>query len=111
VRAGKLTLLGLLIDKRLPSAAELPTVNEGATVKGVNMQIWAGIGGPPGLPAPIVERLNATVRDILTDKEFNDRRIRNGDLPVTPMSAAEFGRFLGTEVEKFRTLATGMKLE
>ncbi|MCD0418373.1 tripartite tricarboxylate transporter substrate binding protein [Rubrivivax sp. JA1024] len=111
VRAGKLTLLGLLIDKRLPSAPELPTVNEGAAVKGVNMQIWAGIGGPPGLPAPIVETLNATVRDILTDKEFNERRIRNGDLPVTPMSAAEFGRFLGTEVEKFRTLATGMKLE
>jgi tripartite-type tricarboxylate transporter receptor subunit TctC len=111
VRAGKLTLLGLLIDKRLPSAPELPTVNEGATVKGVNMQIWAGIGGPPGLPVSIVETLNATVRDILTDKEFNDRRIRNGDLPVTPMSAAEFGRFLGTEVEKFRALATGMKLE
>lgn len=111
VRAGKLTLLGLLIDKRLTSAPELPTVNEGAAVKGVNMQIWAGIGGPPGLPASIVETLNATVRDILTDKEFNERRIRNGDLPVTPMSAAEFGRFLGTEVEKFRTLATGMKLE
>lgn len=111
VRAGKLTLLGLLIDKRLTSAPELPTVNEGAAVKGVKMQIWAGIGGPPGLPASIVETLNATVRDILTDKEFNERRIRNGDLPVTPMSAAEFGRFLGTEVEKFRTLATGMKLE
>lgn len=111
VRSGKLTLLGLLIDKRLPSAPDLPTVNDGTTVKGVNMQIWAGIGGPPGLPAAVVEKLNTTVRDILVDKEFNDRRLRNGDIPVTPMTAAEFGRFLGTEVEKFRTLATGMKLE
>ena len=111
VRAGKLTLLGLLVDKRLPSAPELPTVNEGAAVKGVTMQIWAGIGGPPGLPAPVVETLNATVRDILLDKDFNERRIRNGDLPVTPISAAEFGRFLAAEVDKFRALATGMKLE
>ena len=111
VRAGKLTLLGLLLDKRLPSAPELPTVNEGSAVKGVTMQIWAGIGGPPRLPAPVVETLNATVRDILLDKEFNERRIRNGDLPVTPISAGEFGRFLAAEVDKFRALATGMKLE
>lgn len=111
VRTGKLTLLGLLVDKRLPTAPELPTVNEGTVFKGVTMQIWAGIGGPPGLPAPVVETLNATVREILLDKEFNERRVRNGDLPVTPMSAAEFGRFLAAEVDKFRALATGMKLE
>jgi hypothetical protein len=30
---------------------------------------------------------------------------------VTPISAAEFGRFLAAEVDKFRALATGMKLE
>lgn len=111
VRAGKLTLLGLLIDKRLPSAPDLPTVNDGGAVKGVNMQIWAGIGGPSGLPTAVVEKLNTTARDILLDKEFNERRIRNGDLPVTPMTAVEFGRFLGVEVDKFRALATGMKLE
>lgn len=111
VRAGKLSLLGLLTDKRLPSAPELPTVNEGVAIKGVSMQIWAGIGGPPGLPAAVVEKLNATVRDILLDKEFNERRIRNGDLPVAPVSAAEFGKFLAAEVDKFRALASGMKLE
>lgn len=111
VRSGKLTLLGLLVDKRLPSAPELPTVNEGAAVKGVNMEIWAGIGGPPGLPPAVVERLNATVREILLDKDFNERRLKNGDLPVTPITAAEFGRFLNAEVEKFRSLAAGMKLE
>ena len=111
VRAGKLTLLGLLVDKRLPSAPDVPTVNEGSAVKGVSMQIWAGIGGPAGLPADIVERLNAAVRDILVDKDFNERRLKNGDLPVTPLSAAEFGKFLAAETDKFRKLATGMKLE
>lgn len=111
VRGGKLTLLGLLVGKRLPSAPELPTVNEGTAIKGVNMEIWAGIGGPPGLPTVVVERLNAAVREILLDKDFNERRIKNGDLPVTPITAAEFGRFLDAEVEKFRSLAVGMKLE
>lgn len=111
VRAGKLTLLGLLVDKRLPSAPDLPTVNDGSVVKGVSMQIWAGIGGPGGLPADVVDKLNTTVRDILVDKDFNERRLRNGDLPVAPLSAAEFGRFLAAEVDKFRRLAVGMTLQ
>lgn len=111
VRAGKLTLLGLLIDKRLPSAPDVQTINEGSLVRGVSMQIWAGIAGPAGLPADVVDILNATVRDILVNKDFNERRLKNGDLPVAPLSAAEFGKFLGAETDKFRKLASGMKLE
>ena len=111
VRSGKLAMLGLMVAQRLPSVAELPTVNEGRSVRGVSMQIWAALAGPPGLPAPIAERLNAAVREILVDRDFNERRTRNGDVPVAPMSVAEFARFLAAETEKYRTLAAGMKLE
>lgn len=111
VRSGKLTLLGLLTEKRLPGAAELPTVNEGTSVKNLSMQIWAALAGPTGMPPEIVEKLNAVTRDILLDKEYNERRTRNGDIPVAPVSAAEFGRFLNSEVEKYRSLAAGMTLE
>nr|HMS78867.1 tripartite tricarboxylate transporter substrate binding protein [Burkholderiaceae bacterium] len=111
VRSGKLAMLGLMVAQRLPSVAELPTVNEGRSVRGVSMQIWAALAGPPGLPAPIAERLNAAVREILVDRDFNERRTRAGDVPVAPMSVAEFARFLAAETEKYRTLAAGMKLE
>lgn len=111
VRSGKLTLLGLLTDKRLPSAPELPTVNEGNSLKNVSMQIWAALAGPSGMPPEVVEKLNAVTRDILLDKEYNERRTRNGDIPVTPMSAAEVARFLSSEADKFRSLASGMSLE
>lgn len=111
VRAGKLGLLGLMVEQRLPSAPDLPTVNDGRSVKGVEMQIWAGIAGPAGLPAEIVEKLNTTVREILTDKDFNERRLKNGDIPVAPMTAAAFGSFVAAEAEKFANLARGMTLE
>jgi tripartite-type tricarboxylate transporter receptor subunit TctC len=111
VRSNKLTLLGLLTEKRLPSAPELPTVNEGTSVKNLSMQIWAALAGPAGMSPEIVEKLNAVTRDILLDKEYNERRTRNGDIPVAPMSALEFGRFLNSEVEKYRSLAAGMTLE
>lgn len=111
VRAGKLVLVGLLSEQRLPSAPELPTVNEGRSVKGVAMQIWAALAGPPGLPASVVEVLNGAVQDVLRDKDFNERRLKTGDLPVPPAPAAELARFLTAEAEKYRTLAAGMKLE
>lgn len=111
VRSGKLALLGLLIEQRLPSSSDLPTINEGRTVKGVSMQIWAGLAGPSGMPGPVAERLNGVVREILLDKAFNEARIRKGDQPVAPMTTAEFGRFLAAETDKYRTLATGMRLE
>jgi tripartite-type tricarboxylate transporter receptor subunit TctC len=111
VRAGKLQLLGLMIEQRLPTAPDLPTVGDSGAVQGVEMQIWAGIAGPSGMPAEIVERLNTVVREILTDKDFSERRLKNGDIPVAPMTAAEFTRFVAAEAEKFATLARGMTLE
>jgi hypothetical protein len=37
--------------------------------------------------------------------------LKNGDIPVAPLSAAEFGKLLAAETDKFRKLAEGMKLE
>jgi tripartite-type tricarboxylate transporter receptor subunit TctC len=52
VRAGKLVALGLLSEKRAAAAPDIPTVNESQTLKGVHIEIWAALAGPPKLPAP-----------------------------------------------------------
>lgn len=111
VRAGKLTMLGVLADKRPSSAPDLPTVNESKSVKGVVVEIWAAIAGPANLPAAVVERLGKAVQAILTDAEFTERRAKLGDMTVPYQTPAEFGRFLGAEDERYRSLATGLKLE
>lgn len=111
VRAGKMTMLGVLSDKRSLSAPDLPTVNESQSVKGVVVEIWAALAGPPNLPAPVVERLSRAVQAILADPDFTERRARLGDTAVVPTSPAEFGRFLQAEDDRYRLLATGMKFE
>jgi len=111
VRAGKLVALGVLSDQRAAAAPEIPSVNESAAVKGVQMEIWAGLAGPRGLPAPVLEALSRAVQALLTDKAFIERRARNGDLTPPFQPPAEFARFLAAEEQRFRTLATGMKLE
>jgi tripartite-type tricarboxylate transporter receptor subunit TctC len=52
VRAGKLVALGLLSDKRATAAPDIPTVNESASVKGVNRSR----SGPPWPGRPSCRR-------------------------------------------------------
>jgi tripartite-type tricarboxylate transporter receptor subunit TctC len=111
VRAGKLVMMGVLSAERAPAAPELPTINESQAFKGVSIEIWAGLAGPPGLPAPVVERLSRAVQEVLTDKDFSERRAKLGDVAVPWAPAAEFGRFLVAEDERYRALASGLKLE
>lgn len=110
-RAGKLTVLGVLAERRPASAPELPTVNESQTAKGVVVEIWAAIAGPANLPAAVVDRLAKALQAVLSDAEFTERRARLGDIAVPWQPPAEFGRFLAAEDERYRVLATGLKLE
>lgn len=110
-RSGKLQALGVLSEVRAVAAPELPTVNEGQAVKGVSIEIWAAIAGPSKLPPAVVDKLNAAVRETLLDKDFSERRAKLGDMPVPPTSAAEFGRFLLAEEQRYTALASGLKRE
>jgi tripartite-type tricarboxylate transporter receptor subunit TctC len=90
VRAGKLTMIGVLSDKRHPAAPEMPTVNESQSVKGVSVEIWAAIAGPAGLPAAVVDRLGRAVQATLADKDYTERRAKLGDASVPYVPPAEF---------------------
>ena len=111
VRSGKLTMLGVLAEKRHPSAPELPTINEARGIKGVTVEIWAGLLGPAGMPAAVVDRISRAVREVLEDKEYSERRARSGDMTVPWQPPADFAQFLKNEDERYRSLATGLKLE
>jgi tripartite-type tricarboxylate transporter receptor subunit TctC len=111
VRAGKLTVVGLLSEERSPIVPEWPTLNESALVKGVSVEAWASIAGPPNLPSAIVDKLNRTLQDTLRDKAFVDARTKLGDTLAAPASAESFGRFLAAEEARYRQLAAGMKFD
>jgi tripartite-type tricarboxylate transporter receptor subunit TctC len=111
VRGGKLTMMGVLSDKRSPLAAELPTLGETLAFKGVSVEIWAGIAGPAGLPPEVVDRLSQAVKAVLEDARYVEQRARSGDSSVPFAPPAEFGRFLLAEDLRYRELATGLKLE
>jgi len=111
VRGGKMTMVGVLSDKRNPAAADLPTINEGRAIKGVSVEIWAGLLGPASTPPAVVERLSRVAQEILGDKDYVERRAKSGDTSVPWQSAVDFAQFLRAEDDRYRALATGMKFE
>lgn len=111
VRAGKLAMLGVLSAQRPLSAPDMPTLSESGTFKPVTVEIWAALAGPPKLPAAVVDRLSDAVQGVLSDKDYIARRTRMGDVTPPFASPAEFSQFLRTEEERYRMLATGLKLD
>lgn len=64
LQTGRLRLLAVTSDTRLPQFPQTPTVAE-AGVPGYEFRAWVALFGPAGLPKPIVDRLNAEIRKVL----------------------------------------------
>jgi tripartite-type tricarboxylate transporter receptor subunit TctC len=71
IAAGKIKAYAVTTASRLamPALAGLPTLDE-AGLKGFDVTIWHGLYAPKGTPKPVVERLNAALKQALKDPEF-----------------------------------------
>jgi tripartite-type tricarboxylate transporter receptor subunit TctC len=64
VRAGQLKAIGLTADARSPLAPTVPTFRESGLPQVVAYS-WYGLMAPAGTPAPVVERLNQVINEVL----------------------------------------------
>lgn len=99
-KSGKLRALAVTGAKRSAAVPELPTMME-AGVKDYESATWYGIAAPAGTPQEIVAKLNAEIVAILKSPEMHDRLSKEGADPVGN-SPAEFGKFIQSEIEKWR---------
>lgn len=63
-QAGKARILAVATTHRVPNLPDVPTFDE-AGVKGFESGTWNAIAAPPGTPKPIVDKLNAAIKDAL----------------------------------------------
>lgn len=63
VRNGSLRALGISTPQRVPDYPDIPAIAE--TLPGFDASAMLYISGPAGLPAPVVERLNAAFNAVL----------------------------------------------
>ena len=72
VQSGRLVALAATGPERWSGLPNVPTVAEQG-VAGFDVQSWAGIVAPKGLPRPVVERLNAELQKALQVAEVRSK--------------------------------------
>jgi tripartite-type tricarboxylate transporter receptor subunit TctC len=107
IKDGRVRALGISSAQRSPLLPELPAIAE--TVPGYETTTWFGMYGPKGLPADVVQRLNAAVNQALQDAEVKDRLARLGIEPVggTPQ---QFAAYADADRAKWKKIIQERKL-
>jgi tripartite-type tricarboxylate transporter receptor subunit TctC len=111
VRAGKIRALGLFSSKRVPGAAEVPTVAEagGPALEG---STWVLFLVPAGTPREAVTRLSTEIARILATLDMRERLEKLG-IDAVGSSPEQAARFLDDEIAKWAKVITtaGIKAE
>jgi tripartite-type tricarboxylate transporter receptor subunit TctC len=111
VRAGTIKAFGITTKTRLPSAPDIPTLDE-AGLPGFDIPSWYGLWLPKGTPKNITAKLNAAVVEALADPMV---RARLADLaqetfPRAQQTPEALGAFQKAEIEKWWPIIKAAKI-
>ncbi len=111
VKTGKLRAVATASARRLVALPDIPTIAESG-LPGYEMSPWMGLWGPPNLPRPIVDRVNAALGKVLAMPEVRDSLLQQG-LEPWAMSTEEFARLLPRELDRYAKLirASGARVD
>jgi tripartite-type tricarboxylate transporter receptor subunit TctC len=98
IKSGELRALGVTTVKRNAALPDVPPIAD--TVPGYEASAWFGMGGPKGMPADIVDKLNQTINAALADPAIKARLADLGGEPI-PGTPADFGALQTAETEKW----------
>ncbi|ARN21556.1 Bug family tripartite tricarboxylate transporter substrate binding protein [Piscinibacter gummiphilus] len=96
IRAGKLSALALMSEKRSPLIADVPTMRE-AGIPNMVMQTWIGLLAPARTPRPIIEQLNRQVHAILQNEDVKNQLLASG-MDVAPTTPEQFQQIIAQEI-------------
>ncbi len=97
VRAGKLRALAVTSKERNPLYPEVPTIAE-TGIKGYEALSWSGLSALKGTPQPIVDKLEVTMRKVMTSADVKQRLEAVGFV-VPPPGGAHYTQFVKSELE------------
>ena len=109
-KSGKVRLIGVAAERRLPALPEVPTFIEQG-IKGFTGSTWAGILAPTGTPAEAIRRVAAEVDALVRgDAELRRRFEEMGTVPMggTP---ADFAAFIAGETAKWGKVIRDAKVK
>jgi tripartite-type tricarboxylate transporter receptor subunit TctC len=109
VKAGRVRGIAFTGEKRLTSLPDLPTIGE--TLPGFVADAgWHGVFAPPKTPAPIVNRLQQSIRKALQIPQVSENFLSNGYEPKGDTPAV-WAKAYQQELSRLAEIARAAKLE
>ncbi len=96
VKGGQIKLLAVASPQRLPDFPDVPTVAE--TFPGFIASGWQVMLAPVGTPAPLIDKISADLRRVVTDPEFAKKAAPLGAYPRA-MNPQETEAFVSQQQE------------
>ncbi|MCB4822728.1 Bug family tripartite tricarboxylate transporter substrate binding protein [Roseicella aerolata] len=97
VQGGKVRALAIASAERIQALPEVPTTAE-AGMPDFVVDAWFAFFAPAGTPAPVLERLNAALREAAALPEVR-RRAEEGGVLLRPMTIAQMDEVARREIE------------
>lgn len=94
-QAGKLKLIAATTPRRISRLPEVPTTSESGMSE-YQVQAWYGVFAPAGLPAELVNKINADVAKVVAIPDVQERMATLG-IEIETSSPAEFDAFVRAE--------------
>lgn len=95
-RAGKLRILAVTSDERLPVAPEVPTFKESG-FPAMTVYFWFGVLAPRGTPQPVLGTLHAAISQAVQAEDFRARMATDGAI-AQAMAPGDFSAFIRNDI-------------
>lgn len=109
IQGQRIRPLAVAARQRLKVLPDVPTYAE-AGLPAMNNPSWFGLAAPAGTPAPVLDKLNAAVRQALADPATVDAIAKQGAVP-SPMSREEFGALIAQSHGHWNTVVEDIKFQ
>jgi tripartite-type tricarboxylate transporter receptor subunit TctC len=102
IKSGKVKVFGVTSLKRVPSLADVPTLDEQG-LKGFEVGIWHALYAPKGTPKPAIDKLVAALQEAVRDPVVNQRFADLGATayPADKVSPAILAAHVKAEIDKW----------
>jgi tripartite-type tricarboxylate transporter receptor subunit TctC len=102
IKEGRVKVYGVTSLTRLSALPNVPTLDEQG-LKGFEVKVWHGMYAPKGTPAPVIDKLVASLRTAMQDPMVKQRLadLSSDIVPVSKMSPNGLKTHLEAEINKW----------